>query len=474
MVENTKPIKIQSGSIIVTILVVMMFLSIIIFSLISLANTNLVRSRERIMVLQSLYSAESGADASIAYINQNDTYVGTNGEKIILNDTAFKTTYQTTVTTNGNQKIINSTGKVYIPASSAIAKYTRNIEVIAQRTSEETASSMVSRNILNIESGVKNINAKNVYINGYIVMNKNTTNLIAENITVGGKNTDASNCSVGGIGNLIKPTIFTTPGQTKTNIKTAFNNCINPPGNNSNSNFNVLANLNSINLIQSTLIPFSRFMDNDYQNSPTGCADWTTGVFPRDIPSIGASKKTHYPDNGMGVSTSCGTSGNLDLATGQYNIRDHVHIRANLCASSACTPTFYNPDQGAAGMKYVFIEGNVNFDSLQTASGSGPIVFVVYGPDPDSKASVCPNGGSFYLGNKGDTSASAFYTMTQNGVCLDKTKFSTSPAFGGMTGKNIYIATNPGTPFDLALDPNYPVESIPINLAWKAIRYRRT
>jgi len=304
-------------------------------------------------------------------------------------------------------------------------------------------------------------------------MNKNTTDLIAENITVGGKNTSASNCSIGGTGNLVKPTTFTTPGQTKTNLKLAFNNCISPPGNNSDADFNVLANQNNIDLIQSTLIPVSHFMDSTYYDSPSGCSDWTTDAFPRNIPRTGNDKKTHYPDNLSGVSTSCGTNGNIQLDTGQYNIRNNAHIRANFCATTACSPTFYNADQGADGIKYVFIEGNVNFDSLTTAPGSGPIVFVVYGPDPPSKISVCPLGGAMYLSNLGSTSAPALYFVVQNGFCADKTKFGTSPALGGITAKNIFVATNPSTPFDLELDSNYPVTSIPLNLSWKATLYRR-
>jgi hypothetical protein len=474
MDQPNKPTQInQNGSIIVTILVIMLFLSTVIFSLISLANTNMLRSRERIMLLQTLYAAESGADTAIAYLNnQSDTYSGSDTEKILINENAYKATYQTTVSTNGDQKIIVSTGKLYAPADSNTAKYTKRIEVIARRTSDESTLSMVSRNIINIESGVKNVFAKDIYVNGYITMSKNTTNLVAENITVAGRNTSAQNCSIGGTGNLIKPTSFTTPGQTKTNIRVAFNNCINPPGNNSNTDFNVTANLNTLTQIQSTMIPVSQYMDNSYHHADS-CTDWTTGLFPRNIPITNNSKKTHYPDDLNGVSTDCGNSGDLSLSAGQYNIRDHVHIRANLCAASACSPTFYNPDQGADGIKFIFVEGNVNFASVQTASGSGPIALVIYGPDPASKSSVCPNGGSFYLGNSDDTSAPALYVTAQNGACLDKTKFANTPAFGGVTGKNIYIATNPGTPFDLALDPNYPVASIPINLAWKAEHYRK-
>jgi len=466
----------QNGSVIVSILVITLFLSIIITSLIVLANANLTRARSRIFLLQAQYAAESGADASIAQFNAgNDAYTGSATEVTVLTDARYKSTYTMSVAAGANskQKIITAVGRVYVPADATTASFVRTIEVVAERTAASTSSSMLSRNIIQTASSVKDIKALDIFLNGYIEMNKNTTNLIAENITVAGKNTSASNCSIGGTGNLEKPASFVTPGQTKTKLTLAYNNCISPPGNSSDSDFDVLVNQTNINKIQSTLIPFAQFMDGTYQNAPGGCNDWTTGSFPRDIPSTGNTKKTHYPDSASNISSSCGSSGDLTLDTGQYNIKDHAHIRANLCAATACTPIFYNPDAGAAGIKFVFIEGSVNFDSLTTAAGSGPIVFVTYGADPASKASLCPLGGSFYLGNGGNTSAPAAYLLAQNGLCFDKTKFDTAPALGGLSGKNIYIATNSGTPFDLGMDTSFPVSSIPIDLAWRAARYRR-
>ena len=141
-------------------------------------------------------------------------------------------------------------------------------------------------------------------------------------------------------------------------------------------------------------------------------------------------------------------------------------------AATACNPVFNNPDTGAAGIKFIFVEGSVNFDTVTTSPGSGPIVLVVYGTDPASKAGACPYGGSFYLGS-GQTSAKALYVITTNGLCLDKSKFAALPAFGGISGKNIYVATNSGTPFDLHFDSSFPVDQIPVDLSWRAVRYRR-
>lgn len=440
-----------------------------------LANANLFRARGRIFLLQAQYSAESGADAAIAILNSgNTTYTGTTSDVQVLSTARYKATYATTVSTGSSdkQRIIVATGKVYAPATATTPTYTRRIRVTADRSSTQTASSILSRNIIEVASGVKNIYARDIYVNGYIDMAKNTTNLVAENITVAGKNTGAGNCSIGGSGNLVKPTSFSNPSQTKTNITTAYNNCISPPGNASNTDFNVSVNNTNVSTVQSAYIPWSQYMDNTYQDSPGGCADWTTGTSPRSIPSTGNTKKTHYPDSGSNVATSCGTNGDLNLGSNTYTINDNVHIRANLCASSGCTPTFNNP---SATVRYVFVEGTINFTSITTTSGSGPIVFITYGADPSSKTGSCPYGGSIYIGQSGSgsTSAPAAYFLAMNGLCIDGTKFSSSPALGGIGGKNIYVASNPSTPRDLALDPNFPVNSVPVDLSWRESGYER-
>lgn len=466
----------QQGSVIVSILIITLFLTTFVFSLIVLANANLVRARDRIMLLQATYAAESGADSAVATLNSgNDAYTGSASDVQILSAETYRSTYTVTVAPGSNDKerIVTAVGKVFTPKSSTTPRFTRSIEVIVQRTSLITSASIMSRNIIDIHSGVKSVRAKDVYINGYLNMNKTTTEFIAENVTIGDRNTGAGNCSIGGVGKLTKPTVFYNAGQTKTNLVLAFNNCIVPPGNSSNTNFNVAANEPNIPKIQSTYIPWSQYMDSSYQNSPGGCSDWVTGSSPRDIPSTGNTKKTHYPDADPNISASCGANGDLSLGSVQYNIRDHVHVRADLCAAVACTPTFYNPDTGPANIKFVFVEGTINFSSFQTATGSGPIVFVSYGSDPVSKASDCPLGGAVYLGNAGTTIGPAVYFLANNGVCLDKTRFGASPSLGGISGKNVYIATNPGTPFDLGLDPLFPVDQIPVDLSWKAIRFRR-
>jgi Tfp pilus assembly protein PilX len=460
----------QKGFLLIDILLIMMFLTVILFGVVELTGSLLHRSRERVFQLQALYAAESGADTAIAELNNvSSSYSGTISPITVITANQDKATFSVNITNdaNPNERIITATGNVYVPASSATASYTRVIRVVAQQSSTTTSSSLVSRNILDVQSGVKDINAVDVYVNGYINMNKNTTNLIAENINVAGKNTGASNCSIGGSGNLIKPTTFTHGGQTKTNINLAYNNCITPPGNSSNSNFNVTADT-TITPISSTYIPWSQYMDNTY-TSAGSCSDWTSGGSTKSIPNTTNSKRSQYPDNGGNVSTSCGTNGDISLGSNTFNISDNVHIRANLCQASACTPTFNNP---TTNLVWLFVEGDINFNSVNTSVGSGPIVIVAYGSDPASLSSVCPDGGSIYLSNNGTTSAPELYLLASNGICLDKTKFGTSQGLAGISGKNIYIATNPGTPFDLGLNPTFPVSKIPVNLSWRAVLYQ--
>jgi hypothetical protein len=466
--------KDSTGSIIVTALLITTFFTITVLSLLSYANANVVRSKSRIYTLQAQYAAESGADHAIAILNSgDDNYAGTVGDILLIeNQNFYRATYSVSVAAGANNKerVLTATGKVYVPANAAQPSYARTIEVIAERSSTSVAASMLSRNIIEAGSSVKDIKGKDIYVNGYIKLNKNVNRLIAENIIVADKDTSALNCSIGGTGDLVNPGTFTDPTQTKTKLTLAYNNCIEPPGNSTNANFDVLTNQTNIPKLQSLFIPWSYYMDNSYTNSPTGCSDWTAAGSILNIPSLGNDKATHYPDSGSNVSSSCGTSGNINLSSKTFVINDHVHVRADFCKTSACTPTFSNP---TSDVKFVFIEGTLNFENVTTPPGSGPLVFIVYGADPASKSSVCPLGGAVYLGKSGTTSAPSLYLLSMNGVCLDKTRFGTAPALGGVAGKNIWVETNSGTPFDLSFDVNFPVSEIPVDLAWRASQYRR-
>ncbi|MEO6513636.1 MAG: hypothetical protein ABIR37_03025 [Candidatus Saccharimonadales bacterium] len=470
----------SQGSVLVAMLMVLLFMTTMLFALLTLSNANLTRARSRILQLQAQYAAESGVDAAIATLNSgNTTYTGTATDVQILSFAQYKSTYSISVANGSTSKerLVTAVGKVYSPVTAASPSVTRTVRVVAQRSTTTTASSMLSRNIIDVGSGVKTILAKDIYVNGFINMNKNTTDLTAENITVAGRNVGASNCSIGGTGNLVKPSTFSNPGQTKTKLNLAFNNCITPPGNTNNTNFDVSVNQTNISTVQSLYIPWSQYMDSSYLDAGS-CIDWTSGGSTRQIPSVLGSKKTHYPDSGSNTASTCGTSGDVNLGSNTYTITDNAHIRANLCASSGCDPIFNNP---SGTVRYIFVEGTVNFTSVNTPASSGPIVIIAYGTDPASKTSVCPYGGAVYLGQGGSgfTRAPDLYLLAMNGLCIDGTKFgensdpADAPMLGGIAGKNLYVASSPSTPRPLLLDPSFPVDQIPIDLAWRAVRYGR-
>ncbi len=478
----------QRGSIVVTILFIMMFLTTLLFGLVILAKANLFRAYQRVYLLQAQYSAESGADAALATINGgNSSYTGTTSDVTILTTTQYKATFSTTVAagSSGSQKIITSTGKVYKPATASTPTYTRKVRVTISLTSASSATSLMARNIISVDSSVKNVQAKNIYVNGYINLTSNATTMEAESITVAGKDTGASNCSIEGSGSLAKASSLGAGA--KATIDLRYNNCINPPGNISNSNFNVTVNDPNVAQLTSTYIPWSSYMDSTYQNSPSGCSDWTAAGSTLAIPSTGNTKKTHYPDSSSGIATSCGTNGDLSLGTKLINITDNAHIRANFCKSTACDPIFNNT---SGSLKFVFVEGTMNFSSVRTCSNmastpsaivsacggatSAPIAFITYGADPGTH-NKCPYGDSIFINKDGatGTSAPAAYFLATNSVCLYQTKFDSTPAIGGIGGKNLYVSSNSGNPFDLYLDPDFPVSSIPVNLSWRAVGYER-
>lgn len=474
----------SEGSLMISVLIIMGVLTIIVSSLAMLAASNLNRSSSRIYVLQSQYSAESGIDITISKLNNGLStaygYSSTAGQlgsevEIVRNGSTFRSTYQTMMAdgADGNQKIITAVGRVYVPSSSTQPTYTRTIRIAAQRNSSTVSSSVVSRNIIHLASSVKTVWAKDLFVNKYIKIDKNTTDLIAENITVAGNDASGAKCSLAGRGNLIKPSTFSNAGQTKTVLNLAYNNCISPPGNVSNANFTVFANKTDITPIQSTYIPWSYKMPSN-SNAMNGCTDWTSLRTIPSVVNVGSPAKTHYPDSSSGVATSCGTNGTVNLGSSTVTISSDAHLRANLCSpTNACAPTFNNP---SGHIVFVFVEGTLSFSAVKTATGSSPIVFVVYGADPAALSGVCPLGGAAFLDktNSDKVIAPALYLIAVNGgFCADGTKFGATKSLGGVSGKNIYIATNSGTPFDLSFDPSFPVNDIPVNLSWQATTYER-
>ena len=297
----------ESGSIIVSILVIMIFLTITILSLGVISQTNISRANQRILLLQAQYAAESGADVVVAYLNSSTgTYPNSGTEKPLFKDSFTEThraTYTATVTDTAspNKKIVVSEGKIYQPKSATTPRFTYKIETVLERSSIAYTASIVSRNSVEIASSVKAVIAKSLYVNEYLRANKNTNDVQIDDLTIAGKYPDGGNCSLSGSGNLVRNPAL--PAGTKSKIHMAHNNCMDStPGNTSNADFDIIANDTSLQKIASIYIPWSYKMNNDDGNgdyTSGSCTDWTAAS--PVIPSAGNLRETHYPDSGSGT-----------------------------------------------------------------------------------------------------------------------------------------------------------------------------
>lgn len=479
----------QSGSIIVSIMVIMIFLTMTVLSLAVISQANITRGTQRIHLLQAQYAAESGADVVVAYLNSTSGAYPSSGveKELFTYAPTYRATYQATISdhpTDANKKLVNSVGRVYQPSTATTAKLTYKLNVTLDRSSMQFTSSIVSRNSVEVASSVKAVVAQSLFVNEYLRANKNTTDITINDLTVAGKYPDGSNCSLSGAGNLVRNSSL--PAGTKAKIVMAHSNCMDvPPGNTSNTDFDITANDSSLQKIASIYIPWSYKMNNtdgggNYVNG--NCSDWAAAS--PSIPSSGNARKTHYPDTGAGTvpASSCGGVGSapadLNLGNKTYTINDHAHIRANLCKASSCTPKFINPD--ASNPKFIFVEGVINFERVTVDSTSpGEVVFISYSTSQTIAASKqCPsNSAAIRLGKDGSNSLlapKAYFIATNGMLCVDQTKFDTGvQSLGGISGKDIYLSSNSGATFELTFNPSFPLSSIPLDLSWRASNIKR-
>lgn len=491
----------ESGSILVSILVIMIFLTMTVMSLAVVSQTNLTRAAQRIYLLQAQYAAESGADVVVAYLNSSaGSYADSGTEKELFTYASnYRATYQATIVddpSDANKKTVQSIGRVYQPATATTPRHTYKLNVRLERSSMASTSSIVSRNSVEIASSVKAVIAQTLFVNEYVRANKNTSEVEINDLTIAGKYPDGNNCSLSGTGNLLRSPDL--PAGTKAKLRMAHHNCMDtPPGDTSNADFDIIANDSTIQKIASIYIPWGYKMNNsggggNYTNG--SCTDWSAAA--PTIPSSGNARKTHYPDSGAGTvpASQCGGAGtapaDLNLGTKTYTIKDHVHIRANLCKATACKPTFVNPDAGTT--KFIFVEGVINFENVYVSNGvsypntgtaptvsPGNIVFISYSTSQNLQDSKqCPsNSAAIRIGKDGSNSIfapNAYFIATNGMLCIDQTKFTTGVrSLGGISGKDIYISSNSGASFELTFNPEFPLDSVPLDLSWRASNVKR-
>jgi hypothetical protein len=136
--------KRQNGFVLVITLLQITLFMLVMSAIAQATLSNFVSSRSDLYSYRALDTAEAGADAALAQINQDNTYTGTNttcpigstgsNPVTLYNDsTRGKGTYENCITTGGitNEKIIYSVGKTYLPNRTAPYK-TRTVRFVIE------------------------------------------------------------------------------------------------------------------------------------------------------------------------------------------------------------------------------------------------------------------------------------------------------------------------------------------------------
>ncbi len=161
----------QSGSILLSIIIMMPFIILIASIYMQLTVASLRIAKKDQFRTHAQFAADAGADYAMEAINLNNTWLGTGGEIELHNDGTAKTTYEITVTPIDNgHKTIKSVGRSFRPVSAIIAESSVSIEVGVR--------SIVSGGAASVVSGVGGMTMQNsakilggsVYINGTLDM----------------------------------------------------------------------------------------------------------------------------------------------------------------------------------------------------------------------------------------------------------------------------------------------------------------
>lgn len=164
------------GQVLISLLVVLPSLILIVAAYLSLSANSFRLSRQDQLHSHAQLAADAGADYALEQISANENWAGSGGEQQLQNDGQIKSTYDLTVTANGqDSKTITATGKSYWPAGSTSPGATVKLS-ISLRPVRTGSYSIVSGEGGLIMSNTAKIVGGDVFINGGVDM-KNTAQI---------------------------------------------------------------------------------------------------------------------------------------------------------------------------------------------------------------------------------------------------------------------------------------------------------
>lgn len=162
----------SKGMIVPTLLIVMLIITTVGLSLASLAIAQLNKTSRNVAVANSLLAAEAGIEFTLLELNADSTYPGSITQEVFFDNTKQgRGTYQTEITdgTLNNEKIITSTGRVFLPADPSQPVAIRSVRAVVVGTTALDYSVHTGPGGL-IMSNSATIANGDVHVEGYIDM----------------------------------------------------------------------------------------------------------------------------------------------------------------------------------------------------------------------------------------------------------------------------------------------------------------
>lgn len=322
-----------NGFILISAMISMAFLTIIVLLVAQLGLNHQLGAKRTLLSLNASAAAEAGAEKFLLEINQDRNYSGSGGEVTLYDDDRGKATYATTVQAGvlSNEKIIISTGKVYLPGR-AQTFLTRKLKIVIRGINPFKYGLQTGLGPLYLygNTGVTG----EIYSNKHIVIQDQSVAL-SGTIKVADRENATTDCSITGNGEIPLSTINTrykvclpTPGS----VVTQYDSTITPQP---------LPGVDKPGILASI---------------PTNEACSTITNAPYRI------KSAHYPnDSSEGTSGGC----NLTLSPNKvYTLEGDTHIRGDFTADRDTIVI----SETLTKHIYVLVEGKINI------SGNGSAV----------------------------------------------------------------------------------------------------
>lgn len=363
--------KDQRGVIIIGAFIITLFFLSVSIAVAEFSVAHYTSARRSLQGLSALSVAEAGADETMLKLNQVSTYSGTGGDIVFFNDSVKgKGVYNTTVApgTLNNEKIVVTTGKIYLPASAAQPIATRKIRLVL-RGAEPFVYAVQGGNSGPIYMyGNTGINAPaKIFSNKYIRIQDASVSA-SGTFQVADKDPTAAyssfNCSIDGNNHILNSTI---------NVRYNINN----------ANCGIDTAGDTVTQNDSSIGP---------QSLPTVDKAGILSTIAANASCASINNTDYHLKNANYPQQTGGTLCDVTLDKNKtYTLDGNVYIRGNLTVDGDTIQA----DSSLTSDVYVLVDGTINFQgnstSISTNVNNVAITFVSYSSVDSAGSKIAPN-----------------------------------------------------------------------------------